>query len=579
MADTTIEPIPQPITDSIEQAPELVAWGMLPALLTSTDEQPDVKRPELVAMEKWWKLGDVLLGGTPAIREAADELLPALGTEEERTERDARIRKAIATPFYVDTIERLVAKPFGRPIRFVGFDGDQLPEQLDHLRLNADGAGKTLSALARDHLFEAIHRSGDCLLVDLPTQELPRSLADVVSRRPLIRQIKLRDVLGWSYRIDEAGNTVTTGLRLREVQKVKTGIWSERDEEVVRLIQATLPGVPGYSVVYRRNERGEWALDQESARPFPNSEILLRPTWTNQLTPTSGRSKMTHLAELNMAYIVGDCEQQYGASYARVSTVYSIGLDSPGNDGGKLGQNVDAAGLSPIKKTAKRVVRGHLRHIRLPESATIGMLETSGSGLAAGRAELDNMEKRMERFGANHVAVGGVTATSIRSDDERDTSNLRSWVGRVEDTLTQVLKDAARLAGIELPSDFRVELFRDWAQAEERQQAMPHVFAAFDRTLVPARIVHDQLRRFGVLVQSDTTDELLQEANDEKIDRLDSFAEAQLRSSMAMAGGQLGGEGGPGEGGQQNDDPADESGSQGVQPERGQPTGDQNGGR
>jgi hypothetical protein len=210
---------------------------------------------------------------------------------------------------------------------------------------------------------------------------------------------------------------------------------------------------------------------------------------------------------------------------------------------------------APVAKPPKRVTRGHRRHIRLPQEATVGLLESSGSGLAAGRAELDNLEERMERFGASHTSAAGVTATSIRSDDDRDTSNLRAWCTREEESAEGAVRDCAELVGAVLSEEFSVELFRDWSQAAERDEAMAQVYAAWDRTLVPARIVHEQLRRYGALTAADKTDLLLDEARDEQNEAGEAAADEEMRKAIAAAAAGGPGPGAPPPGAPEPDEP------------------------
>ncbi len=527
-----VEPLAQPITARATDGEPLV--HNLPQLIKAQDvgNHPDVPRPELTAMQQWWGLGDVLMGGTPLLKQKADELLPPLGTDEAKEEKDARVRKAVVTPFYSDQIDRYVARPFGRPITYRSKSEDAgLPDALKYLDANADGQGKTMSALGREHLFHAIHRSGDCLLVDLPTQTVPQSAAESLNRRPIMKRLSLADLLGWTWHIeagdDGSAKMVTTGIRVWEEFQVKVGTWGTDTKRGVRIIQVSTPDQPGYSVLYEKQQNGDWVITQ--ADPFKAKRIMLHTTWTQQITATMGKSQMTHLAELNLAYIQGDCEQQYGASYARISTTWTTGTD-PDSQPGALGQTLSE---QPVRVPPKRLTRGHKRHIRLPDGAQIGLLETTGGGLAAGRQEQDNLERRMERFGATHIAEGGVTATSIRRDDDRDTSNLRAWVTRTEDTITAALRDCADLAGATLPADFRVELFRDWSLAEEREQAMGHTFSAYDRNLIPVVHVHQQLRRYGILGPNESSDEVYAKAQEEAQERGNQEAAAAIEAALA----------------------------------------------
>lgn len=537
---TKEEPIPQPVdegkADVDLRAPRLIKGD------ADSYMQPDAKRPELVEMEKHWRLGDILLGGRDSIIAHSEEICPPLGDEEESGEREARLRKAINTPFYDDHIDRLVSRPFGRSVRFEMGNEQELPTRVAEVIRNADGLGKSISAMGRDHLYQAMHRGGDALMVDLHDEMEPVSMADETRRRPIVRRIPMNTIRGWEYEIDKEGGVRTTQLRLTETKREKKG-FSVKETPGIRIIQAATGGQPGFIAFYAKNESGDW--NRLEYREWKNDRIMLHATWTQQTSATSGKSPMTHLAELNASYIGADCEQQYGASYARVATMWTVAFEKT-EQAGKLGE--DVATQTPVRRAARRITRGHRRHIRLPEDAKVGMLEVQGGGLARGRAELDALEKRMEQFSSTFTMARAVTATQVHKTDDRDTSNLAQYCTRVEDTLTAVMQDVAELANEQLPAEFRAQVFRDWSQAEEREQAMPHTYAAYDRKLIPARKVHDQLRRYGIVGPDEKSDELLSEAQKEAQERADQFADSDVGDALERAR--------KGRQGRQEDDPS-----------------------
>lgn len=549
---TDVEPYRQPLTERAADpnpiTPPWVLAGFAEKIAKDSADQPDIKRPELVAMEKWWRLGDVLLAGTDALKACADELLPPLGDDEKPEERDSRLRKAMNTPFYQDIIGRLVSKPFARPVSFRGAT-PKLPDGLEHLNFNADGEGRGLTVVLRDHLHEAIHRGGSCLLSTLPDQATPQSEAERLAQKPLIKRVSLRDIYGWSYRWEEPNTNeekaeasrrgprlITTMLRLREMKQKTVGMFGVEEVLGIRVLKATEEGKPGFSIRYERDREGNWIIVEKAE--FRGTRIMLNPLWTWQLSATMGRSTMTPIAEMNLGYVQDDSEQRYGTSHARISTLYTIGAEDDRKTSAPLGKDFDPMAL-PQAKAPTRITRGHRRLIRVGDpNAKIGMLETNGSGLAAGRNELEAFEKRMERFGAANLATTGVTATGIRSDDDRDNNNLKAWVTREEINATDAVRDCAELNQSELPKDWSVELFRDWNEADERDGAMRESLNCYDRTLVPARVPLEQLRRYGALSPKDTPENLLKEAQAEKADRDAIDADNVITTALAEGAAQ-----------------------------------------
>ena len=566
----TEEPFAQPLTDNLSDPPREFDSGLPKLIKKDSLDQPDTKRPELVLMESWWRLADKLLEGTDGLKACADEFLPPLGDDEREEERKTRLRKVVCAPYYEDLLQTTVAKPFGRPVSFTGGpDGGEdsgkntLPAGLEHLQANADGEGRSLSTLLKDHLFDAFHRSGSCLLATLPFQEAPANEADRRSQLPLIKLVSMKDIYGWDFHWKQPEDPndsvlmVTTMLRLFELKQVKTGQFTSQSVPGIRILQAAKDAnTPGFSVRYEKNKDGEWAIvDQQ---PYTLDRIMLSPTWTNQIGPAIGKPKLKVVAELNLVYVQDDTDQRNGGAYARISTLYTIGHTEGGSNSAAVGGLRAPIGNPfdplPVKKAETRITRGHRRLIRIqPADAQIGLLESSGSGLTVGRAELKAQEERMQGFGAAHVTAPGVTATSTRRDDDRDTSNLRSWCTAVEQSATQAIRDCAELNGAPLPEDVMVQLFRDWSEATERQQSLEACFGAYDRSVVPARIVHQAMKRFGALAPQEDSAKLMEEAQAEKQDSEARAAELEIEKAIAAAA--AGGGPQPGPGGNQPGNP------------------------
>ena len=139
-------------------------------------ETIDIPCAAWTAMERRRRHIVDLLGGTLAMRDAGEQWLPR-EAKESIASYNARLIRSVLYGALSDTIGKLAAKPFSKPIRIVG----ELPELLQPIERNADRAGNSLHNVAQDSFRDAASFGYSGFFVDLP-DVVVSSLGDLQER-------------------------------------------------------------------------------------------------------------------------------------------------------------------------------------------------------------------------------------------------------------------------------------------------------------------------------------------------------------------------------------------------------------
>lgn len=478
-------------------------------------DKPDHPRESLVAMRKRWELGDLLLGGTEAMHVAGTRVLHQ-EEGEEAADFTVRLGRGVLTNYYGDTIERHSALPFRTPIKF----DPPLPEPLAYLEHNCDGAGRSITVLAREVLREGMNHGLSHMLVDAPPVDPnAASLRDDLMRRPLLLHIKPNDLLdAWDEpTAAENGEEQVVYARIAQTRLVEGGQFGKVEKPFV----LELDTAAGVAREWTSNE-GDWTADE---KPYQRPGIPLFTFYTHQTDSYAAEPAYRYLAELNLAHFQSDCEQRHGLSYGRRSTLVKTGWKNPGAaQRAASGQSADPGANNRL---------GFGRQITTEaENADAKFLETGGAGLAAGQVDLDSLEKRMERFGAAQVSrEGGITATSRALDDKRDNCNLEAWCTRLESRILAAVRAIAAWRKVTLPANQTVTFDRSFAEDPVSGQSdMPWLIQMVEKRMLPRTVLLDEIRARKVLRTAMSNEDIVRMLADEE----QQFAEASMEALVAQ---------------------------------------------
>lgn len=469
--------------------------GMLPRLIgkdAKPEDKPDADRPALTAMRAKWELGDLLLSDSEGMIEAGQDVLPR---EQDETEDEfrRRIARTVLTNYYGDTLDRHSGMPFAKNITF----DPPLPEQLAYIERNVDGAGRSITVMARDLMREGMHRGLTHVLVDMPSGP-DRDYSDTLKRRPLMVHIQPGCLYGVTDEPDAAGDDVVTYARFMQRRTVPKGQFSEESVDMVMVVRAAAvstddeQSVDGDVTEYSRDASGDWRIAGDPVA-YQHDAVPLFTFYTKQTGAYEALPAYRYLAELNKAHWQSDADQRHALSYGRRATLVQTGWKD---------SNDAAQAAAKGEKLSKRQTLGYGRRLTSKDAdANAFFLETGGAPLAAGREDLKALEERMERFGAAQVSKNaGITATSRMLDNQRDTCNLEAWCTRLEQVLLAAVRVMARWKGVDLPEGQKLMIDRSFADPTTDAEDLPHIMALSAQGKLSTGTVLAECRARGVLL-------------------------------------------------------------------------------
>lgn len=379
-------------------------------------------------MQASWALAAALLGGTDAMRAAAESYLPKWPAEEADSYAD-RLKTAVLFPAYQRTVATLTGKPFSKPLTL----GEDVPETLQGYAENIDLEGRNLHTFAADVMEGALGLGLALILVDYPQRpEGVRTLADeqALGLRPYCVRIHPMQMLGWKKR-KVAGEWALAQFRFMETVEVDDGQYGTVEIKQVRVLE------PGRWETHRKNEKGEWLLHQEGVTTL--DYIPLAVAYGQRTGFMTARPPLLEMAHLNVAHWQSASDQQTVLHVARVPILAAVGVD-------------DKFGLVVGSKSA----------VMIPQGGDLKFVEHTGKAIDAGSKDLKDLEERMRQAGAELLVIDNkLTATQVSAENAVGMCALQRIGESVEDALDQAMQMMADWVGE--AEGGHVTLFKDYA--------------------------------------------------------------------------------------------------------------------
>ena len=379
-----------------------------------------------------WCLIDDLMGGTLAMRKAGEKWLPRETAEEEEAYR-IRLKRSILYNAFGDTVDKLSARPFSKPIVFK--DNNQLPAKLLTLEKNADRQGTSLVKFCHQIFKDGVKYGMQLCLVDYPVVPEGATLADEIKNdwRPYFVRICPDDVID----IIEADGQLVE-LRYSEERQERKGKFGTTCALYV------IRWTPEVVETYRVEENG---TEQKlvSTRPHSHGRIPLFVGYTNETGKYMATPPLEDLAWLNVAHWQSYSDQRNILRFARLGMIVMTGLTE-----------------EEVNKTTT-LAANKVWKFRNAESK-VYYVEHTGKAIAAGAADLDSLEAKMMILGMQPLFEGGgkSTATARALDETRSQSLAQAWVGCLEEMLEAMYAYAAKIAKLTLPEKFSIVIDKEF---------------------------------------------------------------------------------------------------------------------
>lgn len=430
--------------------------------------------PQVAKMAENWPIVAALLGGTRAMRDAAETFLPKW-PKESQDSYEARRSTATLFPAFARTLGVMSGKPFAKSLTY----GDDVPAKIKEWCDDVDLEGRNLHTFASEMLGEVLGFGLAGVLVDYPRVGNIRTLAEEreLGARPYMVKVTHDQILGWKT-AKVGGVTKLTQLRLAEAAEEDDGEYGTKQVKRVRVLK---PGA--WELWESQGDGKDYVLIDDGTTTL--GEIPFVPFYGRRLGFMMGVSPLMDLAYLNVKHWQSQSDQDTILHVARVPILVMISAE-----GGEL-------------------VVGASASIKLPDGGDLKYVEHSGAAIAAGETSLEKLQDQMIQTGAELLMPqpGQRSATEANNDAEANKSELQRIVEAFEDSLDQCLWFMAQWAG--LPDGGHVSVYKDFAAGSLSDAAGQLILAFQQGGLITKRTAIIQAQRIGVLAPDiDPDDEI-----------------------------------------------------------------------
>lgn len=459
-------------------------------------KDPSTTSQAYLQMSPAWNMINALLGGTEAMREAADAYLPQ-HDEESSANYQERLGRATLFNGFEITLDHLVGQPFSEPMSL----NDDVPEQITELAEDIDLLGSNISAFCREWFRAGIAKAFCHVLVDYssPNQGAdgpgnsgqpvqPRTLADDLKeqRRPFWTLVQPENIL-CAFATVINGVERLTHVRIRELIVEKDG-FSERIFCQIRVLE------PGIWQVWRQIEsgpdEGKWRMYSEGTSGI--DVIPLITFYASRTGLNLGKPPLLDLAYLNVRHWQSTADQINILTVSRFPMLAVAGA-------------VDQSGAT--MKIGPRALLG----TRDPQGRFY-YVEHGGAAIGAGRQDLIDLEKSMAAYGASFLRdrPDREPAATRVIDNAETTNTLKDMALRFANTVAAALDLTARWLNLEEGGSVTVNT--DYTNAMASQSDLQAIVTARQMNELSHEDFLNEMQRRGTL--SHTFD---QEMNDQRI--------------------------------------------------------------
>lgn len=463
------------------------------AIASDTVDTPSAVWEELY---KRWELPLALRKGTDGMRAGG---VKWLDREEAETQGQyaARLKRTFLHPAFDDTVERVVAKPFSKPITFRG----ELPERLMPMLEDVDGEGNNLDQFASELMLSAVTTGMSHVLVDFPRVDSPVSLAEErdMRLRPRFVHVPAERLFAWSWDRMPNGGIQLSSIRYKETREVEVGAWGSELRNLIHVYRFNHDGGSTYQAWEQQSDRiteGSY-VPVEDPVPITFSGVPLVTYYTGRAGAMEAAPPLQGIADLNLAHYQVSSEHRNVLNVVGVAMLFRTGVDGKAKD-------------------AKTVISPRAVYTSSVPDARMEWVEHSGAGVEAIERYLKQTEDRMEVLGMQPFNSGTrLTATQRVMDESKTETTVQTWVRGLEDALTEAFRKAGEWIGEEVSEDFAVQVYNDFSVGPRVESDLRALDSARARRDIDKRTFLEELQRRGTLDQDRDLDEIIEATMDE----------------------------------------------------------------
>jgi len=469
-----------------------IASDALPTVTSGALGGDDVSKPGAgyQSMYPRWQLIDALMAGTRGMREARHQFLPQYEREPDPN-YEIRLKNSFCYEAYKDTVKKLAAKPFAKPLNVerLGADGSSagdsddakdLPPEIQELIEDADKEGTSLDTFARELFLDASKYGVTYVLVDYPAVQAVLNASEEKSLgvRPYFVHVSPKNVIGWRFTKGISGEQRLTQVRIYSQSLEPNGAFGEQIVEYITVYEEK-------KWMRFRKTPSDKQYVQFADGVNTLGEIPLIPVYFERTGFMTAEPPLEGLAYLNLAHWQSSSDQRNCLRVARFAILFMLGLSD--DEQKKTG----AIGPAVVIKSAN-------------ENAKIGHAEPQGHALDAGMKDILLLEDQMQVMGLEPLMERAApqTATGRQIDASKTHSAIQTWIRQLEDGLESAIEMAAKWLRLELSVE--VSIFDDFGIGLQRSADLASLLSMRTAGEISRETFLAEVKRRGVL--SDTVD-------------------------------------------------------------------------
>ena len=472
-------------------------------------------RPELSVLLPLYTLIKDAIEGEVTIKKKTTLYLPKPNAEDKSPSNDARYNAYVARAVYYNVTRRtllgLLGQVFARESKIV------IPDKMQIIEDNSNGAGLSLNQLARQALAYNLAYSRAGIFVDFPQTESGATVAQIDSGeiRPTIYAYEPQHIVNWRV-VDRGANEILSLVVLMELFIIEDDGFEMKhgcqfrvlklDEETGNYIQEIWrePNPTEYNQNVKAGKRNFQMFDTLQMLGFdgnPLKEIPFRFIGSENNDSNADNPNFYDLASVNLAHFRNSADYEEACFIVGQPTVVMTGLTKEWVN-------------EVLKGTVAFGSRGGLP---LPVGGDAKLLQAAENTML--KEAMDAKERQMTALGAKLVEQTRVQRTAYEAslESSNETSVLASCVDNTSEAIEWALTKCAELMGLptdsiefELNNDFDIAKLDpvERAQCMKEWQAGGITFEEYRATLRKAKVATEDDEEAKTKIASEMTSQL-----------------------------------------------------------------------
>ena len=459
--------------------------------------KPDYIHPSLLAMLPIYKLvadcyegeqavkgfvshgyQSVNNGGGDSTNFAVSPYLPDPSPNSEKPEyRKKRYHDYVTRAVFYNVTKRTVNAMSGAV--FAKYPTMTLNE-LQVLEADADGAGKSLTQMAREALTNCLKKARGLLLADMPINTGGITKANMAAQgvRPIIVHYESDSIINWRYR--KVGGVLKQSLIVLSESYVTDDDGYEQKTARQLLVLRLNDDNKAESEVFRKDKGGEWisqginAMTDHNGKQLDDIPAYPYGAVNNDLCPDD--VPMSDIASVNIAHFRNSADLEESLFIAQPTLVLS---------------GLTEQWVSDVLENG--VAIGSRSGILLPVGGNAQLLQPNANDKL--QVAMSHKEQMMVSLGAKLVEQGGganITATQANNEQAEETSVLSSIANNVSDAFSKCIKACARYMGYD-DKDLGFVLNTDFGFSKMTPQQRAQLMAEYQGGLITFSEARDKL--------------------------------------------------------------------------------------